>query len=218
MFVANVPASTLAAMMAKANADTLVFNAGAADDTLRTRECNSNLLHTIPSYAMLTDALNQWLQLRRWNEVFLITGPTAEDLAWADAFRRSAKRFGVKIIEDKPWTFDADLRRTAAKELPLFTQAKDYDAVVVADVRGDFGEYVPFNTWLPRPVVGTQGMSPVAWHRVVESWGAAPFPGVGRSQYEQRRLRRLGRRAISGHRCYPDWTGRCQQYPPVYLQ
>ena len=57
--------------------------------------------------------------------------------------------------------------------MPLFTQASDYDAVVVADVRGDFGEYVPFNTWLPRPVVGTQGMSPVTWHRVVESWGAA---------------------------------------------
>ena len=45
--------------------------------------------------------------------------------------------------------------------------------VVVADERGDFGEYVPFNTWLPRPVVGTQGLSPVGWHRVVEQWGAA---------------------------------------------
>jgi ABC transporter substrate binding protein (PQQ-dependent alcohol dehydrogenase system) len=173
LFVVNVPASTLAAIMDKATADTLVFNAGAADDALRTRECHNNLLHSIPSYAMLTDALSQWLQLRRWNEVFLITGPTEADVAWADAFRRSAKRFGVKIIEDRPWTFDADLRRTASKELPLFTQAKDYDAVVVADVRGDFGEYVPFNTWLPRPVVGTQGMSPVAWHRVVENWGAA---------------------------------------------
>ncbi|MEH6354954.1 MAG: ABC transporter substrate-binding protein [Marinobacter sp.] len=173
LFVINAPASTLAAIMNKANADTLVFNSGAADDALRTGECHNNLLHTIPSYAMLTDALSQWLQMRRWNEVFLITGPTEADLAWANAFRRSAKRFGVNIIEDKPWTFDADLRRTAAKELPLFTQAKEYDAVVVADVRGDFGEYVPFNTWLPRPVVGTQGMSPVAWHRVVESWGAA---------------------------------------------
>lgn len=173
LFVVNAPAETLSTIMDKASADTLVFNAGAADDALRTRECYGNLLHTIPSYAMLTDALNQWLQLRRWNEVFLITGPTTTDVAWADAFRRSAKRFGVKIVEDKPWTFSADLRRTAAKELPLFTQAKEYDAVVVADVRGDFGEYVPFNTWLPRPVVGTQGMSPVAWHRVVESWGAA---------------------------------------------
>lgn len=173
LFVVNVPASTLVTMMSKARPDTLVFNAGASDDALRTRECHTNLLHTIPSYAMLTDALSQWLQLRRWNKVFLITGPTPTDVAWANAFRRSAKRFGVKIVKDKPWTFDADLRRTAAKELPLFTQGKDYDAVVVADVRGDFGEYVPFNTWLPRPVVGTQGMSPVAWHRVVESWGAA---------------------------------------------
>ena len=173
LFVVNAPASTLAAIMAKAATDTLVFNAGAADDELRTSECHNNLLHTAPSYAMLTDALNQWLQMRRWNDVFLITGPTESDLAWASAFRRSAKRFGVNIVEDKPWTFDADMRRTASKELPLFTQARDYDAVVVADVRGDFGEYVPFNTWLPRPVVGTQGMSPVAWHRVVESWGAA---------------------------------------------
>jgi ABC transporter substrate binding protein (PQQ-dependent alcohol dehydrogenase system) len=173
LFVINALASTLAAIMSKAEADTLVFNAGAADDALRTRQCHNNLLHSAPSYAMLTDALNQWLQMRRWNEVFLITGPTEADLAWANAFRRSAKRFGIDIVEDKPWTFDADLRRTASKELPLFTQARKYDAVVVADVRGDFGEYVPFNTWLPRPVVGTQGMSPVAWHRVVESWGAA---------------------------------------------
>jgi ABC transporter substrate binding protein (PQQ-dependent alcohol dehydrogenase system) len=173
LFVVNVPADTLTAIMDKVHANTLIFNAGAADDVLRAKECHKNLLHTIPSYAMLTDALAQWLQVRRWDQVFLITGPTEEDKAWANAFRRSTKRFGVKIIEDKPWTFDADLRRTAAKELPLFTQAKDYDAVVVADVRGDFGEYVPFNTWLPRPVVGTQGMTPVAWHRVVESWGAA---------------------------------------------
>ena len=173
LFVINAPASTLTAIMDKAATDTLVFNSGSPDDALRASECNPNLLHTLPSYAMLTDALGQWLKVRRWSRVFLITGSTAADQAWASAFRRSAKRFGVKIMEDKPWTFDADLRRTASKELPLFTQANDYDAVVVADVRGDFGEYVPFNTWLPRPVVGTQGMSPVAWHRVVESWGAA---------------------------------------------
>ncbi|WP_297790659.1 ABC transporter substrate-binding protein [uncultured Marinobacter sp.] len=173
LFVVNAPAQTLKTLMDKAGDNTLVFNAGAKDNALRTGQCHSNLLHTMPSYAMLTDALGQWLNQRRWNEVFLITGPTEADKGWADAFRRSAKRFGLEIVEDKPWTFDADLRRTASKELPLFTQASDYDAVVVADVRGDFGEYVPFNTWLPRPVVGTQGMSPATWHRVVESWGAA---------------------------------------------
>jgi ABC transporter substrate binding protein (PQQ-dependent alcohol dehydrogenase system) len=121
---------------------------------------------------MLTDALAQWLARRQWQDVFLIVGPTTDDKAWATAFHRAAKRFGVKILEEKPWTFNADLRRTASSELPRFTQGGDYDAVVVADERGDFGEYVPFNTWLPRPVVGTQGMSPEAWHRSLENWGA----------------------------------------------
>ncbi|MBD3641776.1 MAG: ABC transporter substrate-binding protein [Marinobacter sp.] len=196
LFVVNAPAATLKTITEKAGANTLIFNAGAKDDALRTGQCRANLLHTIPSYAMLTDALGQWLNQRRWDEVFLITGPTEADKGWADAFRRSAKRFGLEIVEDKPWTFDADLRRTASRELPLFTQASDYDAVVVADVRGDFGEYVPYNTWLPRPVVGTQGMSPVTWHRVVESWGAAQL---------QNRFRELAGRNMNSED-YAAWA------------
>lgn len=196
LFVVNAPADTLKAITVKAGDNTLIFNAGAKDDALRIGNCHINLLHTMPSYAMLTDALGQWLNQRRWNEVFLITGPTEADKGWADAFRRSARRFGLEIVQDKPWTFDADLRRTASKELPLFTQASDYDAVVVADVRGDFGEYVPFNTWLPRPVVGTQGMSPVTWHRVVESWGAAQL---------QSRFRKLADRDMNSED-YAAWA------------
>lgn len=196
LFVVNAPAKTLKTIMEKAGTNTLIFNAGARDDALRTGQCHANLLHTMPSYAMLTDALGQWLNQRRWDEVFLITGPTEADKGWAEAFRRSAKRFGLEIVEDKPWTFDADLRRTASKELPLFTQARGYDAVVVADVRGDFGEYVPFNTWLPRPVVGTQGMSPVTWHRVVESWGAAQL---------QNRFRELAGRDMNSED-YAAWA------------
>ena len=115
LFVVNAPAQTLKRMTATSGADTLLFNAGSKADELRTIECNANLLHTMPSYAMLTDALAQWLNQRRWNEIFLITGPTDDDKGWANAFRRSAKRFGLEVIEDKPWTFDADLRRTASK-------------------------------------------------------------------------------------------------------
>ncbi|SFR59598.1 amino acid/amide ABC transporter substrate-binding protein, HAAT family [Marinobacter daqiaonensis] len=196
LFVVNAPAQTLRTIAGAAGENTLIFNAGARDNALRTGQCHVNLLHTLPSHAMLTDALGQWLNQRRWNEVFLITGPTEADRGWADAFRRSAKRFGLKIVEDKPWTFDADLRRTAARELPLFTQARDYDAVVVADVRGDFGEYVPFNTWLPRPVVGTQGMTPVTWHWVVESWGAAQL---------QNRFRELADRHMNSED-YAAWA------------
>lgn len=196
LFVFRVPAKTLTALSKRARPDVLMFNAGARDDGLRLRDCAPSLLHTIPSYAMLTDALGQWLNQRRWNEVFLISGPTAEDKAWAAAFHRSARRFGLDIVEDKPWTFDADLRRSASRELPLFTQADDYDVVVVADVRGDFGEYVPFHTWLPRPVVGTQGMTPVAWHRVVESWGATQL---------QNRFRELAQRNMNSED-YAAWA------------
>lgn len=173
LIVVNVPAATLRAMAAAAEGQALLFNAGAKDDALRIEGCSPAVVHTIASYAMLTDALAQWLNSRRWNEILLITGPTAQDQQWADGFRRASKRFNLDIVTDKPWTFDADLRRTASRELPLFTQGPAYDAVVVADVRGDFGEYVPYNTWLPRPVIGTQGMTPVTWHRVVEAWGAA---------------------------------------------
>jgi ABC transporter substrate binding protein (PQQ-dependent alcohol dehydrogenase system) len=45
--------------------------------------------------------------------------------------------------------------------------------VVVADEPGDFARYLPYNTWLPRPLVGSAGLTPTAWSRVVEQWGAA---------------------------------------------
>ena len=69
LFVVNAPAQTLKRMTAKAGENTLLFNAGSRADELRTIECNANLLHTMPSYAMLTDALAQWLNQRRWNEI-----------------------------------------------------------------------------------------------------------------------------------------------------
>jgi ABC transporter substrate binding protein (PQQ-dependent alcohol dehydrogenase system) len=173
LFVLNVPADTLDTLAVMTKGEALLFNAAAKEDALRTRQCFPHVLHSMASYSMLTDALAQWLNKRRWQDVFLITGPTEQDKLWAEGFRRASKRFNIDIVAEKPWTFDGDLRRTASAELPLFTQGPDYDAVVVADVRGDFGEYVPFNTWLPRPVIGTQGLTPVTWHRVVEAWGAA---------------------------------------------
>ncbi|MBB1486821.1 ABC transporter substrate-binding protein [Oceanospirillum sediminis] len=151
----------------------LIFNTGNSDDQLRTSLCLNNTFHTYPSRAMHTDALAQWLATRRFSRWMLIEGPAEEDKAYASALKRSAKRFGSEIVLKKEWTFDSDLRRTAQKELPLFTQGDEYDVVLVADEAGDFGHYVPYNTWLPRPVAGTQGLTPKAWHKVVEQWGAA---------------------------------------------
>ena len=172
-FIVNLPASTLVTLSQHLPDDVLIINATAKDDALRQENCPKNTLHTIPSRAMLTDALGQWLKARRLTDLLLITGPTDDDKAYTTAIKRTVKRYGLKIVAEKAWDFDTDLRRAAQREMPLFTQTKEYDAVVVADERGDFGEYVLYNTWYPRPVVGTQGLTPVTWHRVVEQWGAA---------------------------------------------
>lgn len=172
LFIVNAPATTLQ-QLAETMPDSLLINAGSASDELRTDRCLANVLHTLPSRGMLADALAQFLAVRRWNRWLLISGPTAEDQAYAAALKRAAKRFGHRIIEEKPWTFDNDQRRSAQAEMPAFTQAAEYDVVVVADELGDFGEYVPYQTWLPRPVVGTQGLTPTGWHKTVETYGAA---------------------------------------------
>jgi ABC transporter substrate binding protein (PQQ-dependent alcohol dehydrogenase system) len=172
LFVVNAPAVTLQ-QLAEVMPDSLLVNAGSANDELRTTTCLANVLHTLPSRSMLADALGQFLAVRRWNRWLLISGPTDDDQAYAAALKRAAKRFGHRIVEEKPWSFDNDQRRSAQAEMPVFTQADDYDVVVVADERGDFGEYVPYHTWLPRPVVGTQGLTPTGWHKTVETYGAA---------------------------------------------
>jgi ABC transporter substrate binding protein (PQQ-dependent alcohol dehydrogenase system) len=173
LIVADLPASELARLSEALGGSALIFNAGSSDDELRTDQCLGNVLHTLPSRAMLTDALAQWLASRQWRNWLLIVGNQPEDQAYARGLHRAAKRFGGRIINEKAWSFDTDLRRTAQKEMPLFTQGGDYDVVLLADERGDFGEYVLYNSWLPRPVAGTQGLTPVAWHRVIEQWGAA---------------------------------------------
>ena len=172
LFVVNAPAPLLTQLAAQLP-DSLLFNAGSADDALRTDACLPNVLHTLPERAMLADALLQFLVVRQWKRALLIVGPRDDDKAYAAALRRSAKRFGVTLVAEKPWTFDNDQRRSAQADMPLFTQAAEYDVVLVADEHGDFGEYLPYNTWYPRPVAGTQGLTPTAWHKTVETFGAA---------------------------------------------
>ncbi|WLG98141.1 ABC transporter substrate-binding protein [Pseudomonas sp. FP198] len=172
LFVVNAPAASLRQLSA-ALPDSLLFNAGSPDDSLRTRDCLGNVLHTLPDRATLADALIQFSVVRKWQRALLIVGQTPADQAYAAALRRAMKRFGMKIVAEKPWQFDNDQRRSAQADMPLFTQTAEYDVVLVADERGDFGEYVPYQTWYPRPVAGTQGLTPTGWHKTVETYGAA---------------------------------------------
>ncbi|MBY6151785.1 ABC transporter substrate-binding protein [Vannielia litorea] len=173
--VIDAPADALTAIADLPEAQAaLLFNATAEDDALRSEGCRANLLHTAASLSMRSDALMQFFSMRRWADIAMIEGPRPEDIAFAAALRASATKFGLEIGAEKQWAFDADMRRNASAEVPLFTQELgDYDALLVADETHDFGRYVEFNTWLPRPVTGSEGLVPVAWAPVIEQWGAA---------------------------------------------
>ncbi|MFA3919278.1 ABC transporter substrate-binding protein [Ruegeria hyattellae] len=151
----------------------VLFNASAPDVAIRDDACRANLLHTLPSDTMRTDALVQFLVKRRWEELVLIAGDNPGDQAFAAALKRSLRKFRLDLKAEKAWIFNADMRRNATQEVPLFTQELgDYDVLLIADELDDFGRYIAFNTWEARPVAGSEGLQPVTWSRVVEQWGA----------------------------------------------
>lgn len=150
----------------------LLFDVASTDDALRGSDCRKNVFHLLPSRAMRADALAQYMLKKRWQKWFLVIGPQAEDQLYAAAIKRAAKRYGMKLVEEKVWNNTYDARRSAQSDVPVFTQADDYDVLVVADEQGLFGEYLDYRTWSPRPVIGTQGLVASAWHRAHEQWGA----------------------------------------------
>ena len=153
--------------------DEVFLNIGATDTRLRDKDCRGNVLHVAPSRQMLTDALFQFLVFKRWMRVLLVAGPHPEDKLYADAVRRSARKFGAKIVAET--TFDAhgaDIRDSAIREFALVTRGAEHDVVAVADEANEFGTTMVYNTDLPRPVVGTQGLVPASWGRAVEAWAA----------------------------------------------
>ena len=193
----DLPAATLEQVVdADLAVPRLLFNVSVADDRFRTTLCRPNLLHTLPSRAMTTDALTQYLVKKRWNRWQLIEGPLAVDREYADALRRSARKFGAKLVVEKRWDGARDARRTAQAEVPRLTQGDDYDVLMVADVWGDFGEYLMYRTFDPRPVAGTQGLFAVGWYPTIEQWGAAQL---------QSRFLKAHKRGM-GERDYAAWV------------
>ncbi len=179
LIVADLQADDLLAIAdLPAARDVLIFNTRAPDDALRNDACRANVLHVIPSRAMRADALAQYLVWKKWRDWFLIVGAGDGDRRYAEAIRRAATKFGAEIVGARDYDAGSTARRTDTghaqiqKQMPVLTQGEGYDVVVVADESDLFGEYLPYRTWLPRPVVGTQGLVPTSWHRSFEQWGA----------------------------------------------
>ena len=157
---------------ATAGRDLLLFNVSAHDDVLRQEQCRPHLLHVIPSHAMLTDALVQYLVSKKWREALVLTGPHPEDEQLNAAFERSARRFGMEIVERRPFLLSNDPRDREKNNVALLTAGAEYDVVFIADSDGEFARGAPYHTVLPRPVVGTEGLAAAAWHWSWERHGA----------------------------------------------
>ena len=158
--------------------DSIVINASLKDNNLRNQNCNKNVLHTAPSYKMISDALIQFLKRKNWTKLLLISGVNERDKQFAESVKVSSKRFGLKITNEKIWDFSHDFRRTADLEIVKFTQGEKYQVLVLADegnTFGDsgnsFGDYIPYRTWKPTIVVGGEVLKPTSWHFTHEQWG-----------------------------------------------
>jgi ABC transporter substrate binding protein (PQQ-dependent alcohol dehydrogenase system) len=179
LIVADLPATALLkAADAGRPHGMIFFNAGAYDDSLREEDCRANIIHVAPTRSMLADGLAQYLVWKQWRKWFFVTGSHPEDKLWADALKRSAKRFGVKIVEERVFEDKGGARRTDSgiaqiqRQIPSFTQgAPSYDVLVAADESEVFAAYLPFRTWEPRPVAGSAGLVPTSWDPSFEGWG-----------------------------------------------
>ncbi|MGS5088114.1 ABC transporter substrate-binding protein [Hydrogenophaga sp. A37] len=172
--VADLPLAEMRALVQAAPAalgGAIVFNTGLDDDALRGAMCAAHLLHTAPSRAMLSDALAQYLAARNWRKALLLQGPLPGDALTSEAFNRSAKRFGIKVVAQKPFKLTGDPRERDLGNTRLLTGDREHEVVAVMDSDGEFARLLPYATQWPRPVAGANGLVSTAWHPQWERYG-----------------------------------------------
>jgi ABC transporter substrate binding protein (PQQ-dependent alcohol dehydrogenase system) len=178
--ITDLPADALLkAADAVRDRGTVLLNAGAIDDRLREEDCRANVIHAAPTRSMLADGLAQYLVWKQWKRWMLVVGSHDEDRRFAEALRRSAARFGAKIVQERVFEDTGGARRTDSgvtliqRQMPVFTQkAPVYDVLVAADESEVFASYLPYRTWDPRPVAGSAGLTPKSWDAAQDQWGA----------------------------------------------
>jgi ABC transporter substrate binding protein (PQQ-dependent alcohol dehydrogenase system) len=162
--------------------DILLFNIRATDVSLRQENCRANVMHVAPDRYMLADALAQYLVTKKWTNWLLVHGTTPGDLAYVEAIRRAAQRFGANIVDQRAYEDVSGGRRDDVGVIPpgkqasadgAFTAMPDYQVIVVADEEQLFGPYMPYRGGgEPRPVAGTTGLVATTWSPGHEKWGA----------------------------------------------
>jgi ABC transporter substrate binding protein (PQQ-dependent alcohol dehydrogenase system) len=180
------------ALQAAQQAGALAINASSAQDTLRA-QCQPLALHTFPSQAMLADALAQYLAARSWRNVLLLQGAGPADAALVQAWQRASKRYGLKTTDTKTFKLSGDPRERDAANPKLLTADRNHDVVAVWDAEGEFARSLPYATQWPRPVLGSNGLTALAWHPQWERYGGPQL---------NRRFVKLAQRPMTGQ----DWA------------
>ena len=201
----------------------LLFNVAATDDRLREEDCRGNVIHVAPTRSMLADGLAQYLVWKQWRKWLLIVGSHAEDQLFGDALRRSAKRFGARIVQEKVFQDTGGARRTDSgiaqiqRQIPVFTQeAPAYDILVAADESEVFASYLPYRTWDPRPVAGSAGLVPTSWDGSHDQWGAVQIQNRFMKTFA-RRMTARDMQAWSAVRMIGEAAARTSSFDPKTL-
>jgi len=189
--------------------DSLIVNIRAQEDALRQQQCRANVFHIVPDYAMRADALAQYLIWKKWPRWFVIRGTTPADKEYVEMVKRSAARFGGKVVDEKVYDLPPGARNTDSGyqqvqgQIPMVTEtAPDHDVIWVANSDEGFGDYLMYRTYKPDPVVGTQGLQALAWDPSYTEYGAMHFqnalPKIAhRKPVERDYIAWLGFRAIA---------------------
>jgi ABC transporter substrate binding protein (PQQ-dependent alcohol dehydrogenase system) len=176
------PADLLAVADLPEAKNSVIVNIRSSEDALRQEECRSNVFHIIPDYAMRADALAQYLIWKKWPRWFVIRGTTDADKEYVEMVKRSAARFGGKVVGEKVYDLPPGARNTDSGyqqvqgQIPMETEsAPDHDVIWVANSDDGFGDYLMYRTYKPDPVVGTHGLQAIAWDPSYTEYGAMHF-------------------------------------------
>ncbi|MGI1671055.1 MAG: amino acid ABC transporter substrate-binding protein [Neptuniibacter sp.] len=192
-FLLDLPAEGINLALGSGNAESTFFNVSALDDSLRNQNCDARLIHIAPSRRMLTDALGQYLVSKKWRKVLVLHGDSTADNNYLNALQISAKKFGLKLIDQRLYKLGNDPRQRYQNNIALLTAKGEYDVIYVVDSKGEFAVDVPYSVVQPRPVVGSAGLVADWWHWAWERNGA---PQVNK------RFRKKGKRQMTGY----DWS------------
>jgi ABC transporter substrate binding protein (PQQ-dependent alcohol dehydrogenase system) len=162
--------------------NSVIMNVRTSATKLRQELCRTNVFHVIPDYAMRADAIAQYLIWKKWPRWYVIRRDTPQDQDYLAQVKRAAARFGGKVVGEKIYDLPPGARnldsghQQVQTQIPMVTEeAPEHDVMWVINSDDDFGDYLMYRTYLPRPVVGTQGLQATAWDKSYTESGGMHF-------------------------------------------